>query len=72
VTGRPAPEQPLPALVDAKGLQSELGISRAAAETIIRQLPLVTFEGLRKVFVKRADVLELIERRTFHDGQVVG
>jgi hypothetical protein len=55
----------LPGLIDSKGLQAELGVSRAAAEAIMRQLPNVNIEGLRKVYVRRADVLELIEKRTF-------
>jgi hypothetical protein len=61
----------LPALLDAKELQAELGVTRAAAEAIMRQLPVVQFEGLRKVYVRRADVLALVERRTFHKDQVV-
>ena len=51
----------LPELLDCKGLRSELGVSRAAAEAIMRQLPVVEFPGLRKVFVKRADVAALLE-----------
>jgi hypothetical protein len=60
----------LPGLIDAKGLQAELGITRAAAEVIIRQLPVVQFRDLRKVYVRRADVLELIEQRTFTNDEV--
>jgi hypothetical protein len=60
----------LPELLDAKALQAELRITRAAAEAIMRQLPIVTFPGLRKVYVRRADVLELIERRTFSNQEV--
>lgn len=59
VTGR------LPELLDAKQLQAELGITRAAAEKIMVQLPTVTFAGLRKNYVRRSDVLNLIEARTF-------
>jgi hypothetical protein len=59
----------LPDLLDSKRLQAELGITRAAAEAIMRKLPTVKFEDLRKVYVRRADVLALIEKRTFakHD-----
>ena len=64
--------EPLPELLDAKGLQAELGITRAAAERIMRQLPIIAFEDLRKVYVRRADVLELIERRTFTKDEVAG
>jgi hypothetical protein len=55
----------LPELLDAKGIQEELGVTRAAAEAIMRQLPTVTFDGLRKTYVRRSDVIALIEARTF-------
>jgi predicted nucleotidyltransferase len=57
--------EPLPQLLDAKRLQGELGVTRAAAEAIMRQLPSVQIEGLRKVYVRRGDVQRLIEARTF-------
>ena len=60
----------LPELLDAKALQAELSVSRAAAEAIMRQLPVVQFEGLRKVYVRRPDVARLIEARTFAKHQV--
>jgi hypothetical protein len=46
----------LPELLDCRGLQRELGITRAAAERIMRHVPKVLVPGLRKVYVKRADV----------------
>jgi hypothetical protein len=54
----------LPQLLDAKHLAAELGVSRAAAEAIMRKLPKVEIDGLRKVFVRRADVLRLLEAST--------
>ncbi|MGH3079401.1 MAG: hypothetical protein ACRDPZ_14625 [Gaiellaceae bacterium] len=62
-------ERPSPELLDAKALQAELGITRAAAEAIMRRLPTVQIEGLRKVYVRRADVAAYLEARTFskHD-----
>jgi hypothetical protein len=54
----------LPELLDAKKLQGELGITRAAAEAIMRRLPIVQIEGLRKVYVRRPDVLNYLEQRT--------
>jgi hypothetical protein len=33
---------------------AELGVTRAAAEAIMRALPVVQFDGLRKVYVRRA------------------
>jgi hypothetical protein len=51
--------------MDAKALTRELGITRAAANAIMRTLPVIQFEGLRKVYVRRPDVLALLDRRTF-------
>ena len=60
----------LPELLDAKALQAELGVTRAAAEAIMRQLPIVQFPELRKVYVRRSDVAALIETRTFEKDEV--
>jgi len=60
----------LPELLDAKRLQAELGITRAAAEAIMRRLPIVQIEGLRKVYVRRDDVVSYIELRTFSKSEV--
>ena len=60
----------LPALLDAKGLMAELGVTRAVAEKIMRQLPVVTFADVRKVYVRRVDVAALVEARTFGKGRV--
>jgi len=51
-------------------VQAELGVTRAAAEAIMRQLPVVQFEGLRKTYCRRPDVAALIEARTFAKDQV--
>jgi len=51
---------PLPQLLDAKHLAAELGVTRASAEAIMRKLPKVEIDGLRKVFVKRTDVERLL------------
>lgn len=63
--------EPLPELLDAKAVQAELRVTRAAAERIMRQLPTVEFEDLRKVYVRRDDLRALIEKRTFQKDQVV-
>lgn len=60
----------LPELLDAKKLQAELGVTRAAAEAIMRRLPVVQFEDLRKVYVKRADVARYLDARTFSSTEV--
>jgi hypothetical protein len=62
--------QPLPELLDCRALQAELGVKRATAEAVMRQLPIVQFPGLRKVYVKRSDVAALVEARTFTNGEV--
>jgi hypothetical protein len=62
--------EPLPQLVDAKGLQTELGVTRAAAEAIMRRLPVVSIEGLRKTYVRRRDVRRYLEERTFEKSEV--
>jgi hypothetical protein len=62
--------EPLPELLDAKALRAELGVTRAAADAVMRQLPTVQFEGLRKVYVKRTDVARLIAERTFAKDEV--
>jgi hypothetical protein len=62
--------EPLPQLLDAKGLQTELGVSRAAAEAIMRRLPIVQIEGLRKTFVRRRDVARYLEEHTFAKDEV--
>jgi hypothetical protein len=46
----------LPELLDVSALRAELAVSRAAAAAIVRAIPAVTIDGLRKVFVKRTDV----------------
>ena len=53
-----------------RALRDELGVTRAAAEAIVRALEVVQFEGLRKTYVKRADVERLIAERTFASDQV--
>jgi hypothetical protein len=60
----------LPKLLDAKRLQAELGVTRAAAEAIMRRLPVVQIEDLRKVYVRRSDVVAYLESRTFSNDQV--
>lgn len=60
----------LPELLDAKKLQAELGVSRAAAEAIMRHLPVVQIEGLRKVYVRRPDVARYLDARTFSNREV--
>ena len=62
--------EPLPELLDAKRLQAELGVTRAAAERIMQALPLVRLPGLRKSYVRRPDVERLLEQHTYGKDQV--
>jgi hypothetical protein len=62
--------EPLPELLDAKRLQAELGVTRSAAEAIMRRLPVVLVEGLRKVYVRRHDVVTYLDARTFAKNEV--
>lgn len=52
---------PLPELVDCRRIMAETGITRAAAEALMRQLPKLTIPGVRKTYVRRADVVALLE-----------
>lgn len=54
----------LPQLVDCRALMDELGVKRAAAEQIMRQLPKIHIDGLRKVYVRRDDVARYLNERT--------
>jgi hypothetical protein len=60
----------LPSLLDARHLAAELGVTRAAAEKIMRRLPVVKIDGLRKTFVRRADVANLLDACTYGKGEV--
>jgi hypothetical protein len=51
-------------LIDQRGIVDELGVTRAAAEKIMRLIPKVHVARLRKVYVKRDDVLRLLEEGT--------
>jgi hypothetical protein len=62
--------EPLPALLDARHLAAELGVTRAAAEKIMEPLPEVRLPGLRKRYVRRSDVERLLEEHTFGKDQV--
>ena len=51
-------------LMDAKALRDELGITRHVAEAIMRALPKVQVDGVRKSYVRRADVERYLAERT--------
>jgi hypothetical protein len=62
--------EPLPELLDARRLAGELGITRAAAEALMRKLPVVAIEDLRKVYVRRADVARYLDQHTYAKDKV--
>jgi hypothetical protein len=62
--------KPLPQLLDARHLAAELGVTRAAAEALMRKLPIVMIEDLRKTYVRRDDVLRYLEEHTFSKTEV--
>ena len=60
----------LPELLDCRAVRAELGVTRAAAEAIMRQVPTVHVDGLRKTYVRRADIAAYLDRRTFSKDEV--
>jgi hypothetical protein len=62
--------EPLPELLDARHLAAELGVTRAAAQAIMRRLPTVQIPGLRKTYVRREDVARYLDEHTFSKGEV--
>jgi hypothetical protein len=54
----------LPELIDCRGIMREVRVSRRTAEAIMRNCPVITVDGLRRVFVRREDVERYLETRT--------
>jgi Fic family protein len=50
----------LPELLDCRRLIAETGLTRAAAERLMRNMPTVQIEGLRKTYCRRSDVAAMI------------
>ena len=55
----------LPQLLDCRAVMSETGLTRAAAEKLMRQIPIVMIDDLRKVYVRREDVLRYLDSHTY-------
>jgi hypothetical protein len=60
----------LPELLDCRRLMAETGLTRSAAERLMRNVPTVKIEGLRKSYVRRSDVLAYLEAHTFAKTEV--
>ena len=56
--------------LDCRRLMVETGLTRAAAERLMRNVPTVQIEGLRKTYVRRSDVAAYLEARTFEKTEV--
>lgn len=67
------PLAPPPArLLDRKAVEAEYGLKRSTVDCIFCRLPVVTFEGHRKVYVWRTDLDDLLVQATFaNDGTQV-
>lgn len=53
-----------PELLDCATLARTYGVTRAAADKIMRKLPKVRIDGLRKTYVRRRDVERLLDEST--------
>ena len=62
--------EPLHELIDCRRLMAETGLTRAAAERLMRNVPTVQIEGLRKTYVRRSDVEAYLEAHTYAKDQV--
>jgi hypothetical protein len=51
-------------LMDCRTIIEELGVKRATAEWLMRAVPKVEFQGLRKSYVKREDIERLMDDST--------
>lgn len=49
-------------LLDNKAMRERFGVTEHAADAIMRQVPKVIVPGLKKVYVRAGDVLDLIDR----------
>lgn len=61
--------QPLPRLIDCKGIQEELGVKRATAELFMRRCETKLKVG-RRVYVYRDDVLRAVREHEVRDRPV--
>lgn len=64
----------LPELLDCAALARELGITRAAAEAIMRELPVVKPPTLRKTYVRSDDLalyLQLAEQHGHRREKII-
>jgi hypothetical protein len=72
VSGRPSAAQLLetPGALLTRSHLRELGLGRAAIDSIFRQLDVVVFPGSSRPHVRVKDYLELVERSIYGDRRV--
>jgi hypothetical protein len=63
-----APES-LPELLDTRRLMDELGVKRSTAEAIMRAIPLQAVPRVRKLYVRRSDVLRFLDENLVERGR---
>lgn len=60
------PPEPLPRLLDVAAIARETGVSRTVAQKIMRHVPVIKPDGIRKTYARRDDVLRYIEKYEQH------
>jgi DNA-binding transcriptional MocR family regulator len=63
-----APES-LPELLDTRRLMDELGVKRSTAEAIMRAIPVQAVPRVRKLYVRRSDVLRFLDENLVERGR---
>lgn len=53
--------EPLPALMTARQVQAESGLPAATCRTLMQHCELVRPPGVRRVFVRRDEIMRLVE-----------
>ena len=61
--------EPLPELLDTRRLMDELGVKRSTAEAIMRAIPVQAAPGLRKLYVRRSDVVRFLDDNLVEKGR---
>lgn len=63
-------QAPRSALLDRKAIASDYGLRRVDVDRVFRTLPVVALPGSRKVYVRRADLEQLLAECTYDGGRV--
>jgi hypothetical protein len=61
--------EPLSELLDTRRLMDELGVKRSTAEAIMRAIPLQAVPGVRKLYVRRSDVVRFLDDNLVEKGR---